>query len=247
MTRPALVLVHGWGLGPQSWQPLIPYLERDFQVYNLALPGHDGTPACGGSLAAWADHLLDRAPSRAIWLGSSLGGLLATTISLRNPECCEALVTIATNPCFVRRNDWPLAMSRDTFREFQTAVALDPVAAQNRFMHLATRGSTRPRANLAMLRGLLDDRAGVPGEVLEAGLQILLDTDLRDRVHDIAVPALHVFAERDALVPATAAVFFDTAPGQRAVTCKAGSHLPWLDEPERVAALVRDTRGRHAA
>jgi pimeloyl-ACP methyl ester esterase len=40
MTKPDLVLLHGWGLGSNAWQPALPALRQRFNVYPFSLPGY---------------------------------------------------------------------------------------------------------------------------------------------------------------------------------------------------------------
>ncbi|VEB52926.1 Biotin synthesis protein BioH [Salmonella enterica subsp. enterica] len=47
------------------------------------------------------------APDQAIWLGWSLGGLVASQMALTHPERVQALVTVASSPCFSAREGWP--------------------------------------------------------------------------------------------------------------------------------------------
>ncbi len=59
------------------------------------------------SLADMAEAVLQQAPDKAIWLGWSLGGLVASQIVLTHPERVQALVTVASSPCFSARDEWP--------------------------------------------------------------------------------------------------------------------------------------------
>lgn len=54
-----------------------------------------------------AEAVLQQAPDKAIWLGWSLGGLVASQIALTHPERVQALVTVASSPCFSARDEWP--------------------------------------------------------------------------------------------------------------------------------------------
>lgn len=40
MTKPDLVLLHGWGLGSNAWQPALPALRQRFKVHPFSLPGY---------------------------------------------------------------------------------------------------------------------------------------------------------------------------------------------------------------
>src|SRR5919199_1840190 len=41
---PPLVLIHGIGHTWRGWKPMLPFLERDFDVLALDLPGHGHSP-----------------------------------------------------------------------------------------------------------------------------------------------------------------------------------------------------------
>lgn len=57
-------------------------------------------------LLIYFEAVLQQAPDKAIWLGWSLGGLVASQIALTHPERVQALVTVASSPCFSARDEW---------------------------------------------------------------------------------------------------------------------------------------------
>ncbi|MGB5605365.1 MAG: alpha/beta fold hydrolase, partial [Gammaproteobacteria bacterium] len=90
---PDLLLVHGWGLHSGIWDGLAPLLEPHYRVTRMDLPGH-GRSAWQGqaSLDDMTDAVLSTAPATAVWLGWSLGGLLAARAAQRAPARVTALV-----------------------------------------------------------------------------------------------------------------------------------------------------------
>lgn len=50
------------------------------------------------SLEEMAQRVLENAPERAMWLGWSLGGLVASQVALSHPDRVQALVTVASSP-----------------------------------------------------------------------------------------------------------------------------------------------------
>jgi pimeloyl-[acyl-carrier protein] methyl ester esterase len=104
---PDLMMVHGWGLHGGIWKPLLPLLEAHFRVTSVDLPGHGRSGWQGEeTLDAMAGALLSVAPAGAAWLGWSLGGLVAVRAALLAPTRVNALIEIASSPCFVRRPGW---------------------------------------------------------------------------------------------------------------------------------------------
>lgn len=71
-----------------------------------------------------AEAVLQQAPDKAIWLGWSLGGLVASQIALTHPERVQALVTVASSPCFSARDEW-LVIKPDVLAGFQQQLSDD--------------------------------------------------------------------------------------------------------------------------
>ena len=80
MTR--LVLLSGWGIDRRIWRPLHPYWPANVEVAAVDWPGYGKVPALpdNASLSELATAMASRLPSDAVWVGWSLGGLLATAL-----------------------------------------------------------------------------------------------------------------------------------------------------------------------
>ena len=91
-----LVLLHGWGLNAKVWDCITPQLASHFTLHLVDLPGYGRSGGFGAmSLEEMAQRVLENAPERAIWLGWSLGGLVASQVALSHPDRVQALVTVA--------------------------------------------------------------------------------------------------------------------------------------------------------
>jgi len=103
-----IVLLHGWGLNAQVWNSIVPRLAPHFRLHRADLPGFGQSQGFGPMpLAEMAAEVLARAPQNAIWLGWSLGGLVASQIALTHPERVTALVSLSSSPCFQAQETWP--------------------------------------------------------------------------------------------------------------------------------------------
>jgi len=90
------------------------------------------------------------APRRAVWVGWSLGGVLAQLAACRYPERVAGLVCIAAAARFVACDEWPHGMARAVFNDFAASFARDADAAAKRFLSLQTAGN----GDAALLRRL---------------------------------------------------------------------------------------------
>lgn len=235
-----LVLLHGWGLTPQVWNPLHAHLPPELAVYAPALPGHgEAAPAAGPELAAWSDALLPQLPDKCVLCGWSLGALLALDLARRYPERISRLVLIGASPCFVSQPDWPHGLDASTVggftRDFETA----PDATLRRFIALQSLGDARRRAVL----GGLNEALASPGEAqhgaLGNGLRLLADVDLRETIRGLRQPALVLHGAADALMPISAARWLaERLPGSHLAVFDDCGHAPFLSRPLESAALI---------
>lgn len=77
----------------------LPQLASHFTLHLVDLPGYGRSGGFGAmSLEEMAQRVLENAPERAIWLGWSLGGLVASQVALSHPDRVQALVTVASSP-----------------------------------------------------------------------------------------------------------------------------------------------------
>jgi len=238
---PDLVLIHGWGLHGGVWDGFVPLLEPYFRVLRVDLPGHGGSRWSGeATLDDMAAAVLAAAPAHAAWLGWSLGGLVAMRAALLAPARVSALLLLASTPCFVRRPDWQCALLPELLDSFATGLQQDYLRTLNRFLALQVRGSENSGAVLRMLRTQLLAKGEPAAAALQAGLDILRNTDLREEIGALACPALVVAGERDTLVPGVAAgATADLMPNAGAAVVAGAGHAPFIARPEAVASLLQ--------
>jgi len=247
--RNPLVLVHGWGMNAGVWAGLPEALTERFAPVALDLPGHGGAPFSPEqwSLDHWAQAGLDQADERlpggegapAVWLGWSLGGLVALQAARLAPERVKALVLVTATPRFVRAVDWQVAVPEGTLGQFHDGLLADPAGTLERFLALQVRGSEDARGLLRRLRTGLAEQPAPDPAALAQGLQLLREEDLRGPLPDIRPPALWLFGERDTLVPAAAAERVALLmPEARVQVLPGAAHAPWLSHGSQTATAV---------
>lgn len=231
-SAPELVLLHGWGMSSAVWRTWLPLLRRRCNVTLLDLPGFGRSPWQRNlDVETLLDQLLMHVPSGSALLGWSLGGALALAFTARFPRHCAGVMTIAANPCFVEREDWPSAMPMAVFQEFEAGVAQAPQTAMHRFNALQARGADGERALLKWLRGL--EHGALDAEPLLWGLELLQKIDARSALITCPVPAVHVLGTADALVPeSVAAAIAQLAPDHTVALLDGASHVPFVTHGE---------------
>jgi pimeloyl-[acyl-carrier protein] methyl ester esterase len=226
---PALVLLHGWGWSSEIWEPLIPQLSQRFQLILIDLPGFGKSPLniSHYTFEAIAPLLFECVPEQAIWLGWSLGGMLAWWLAITYPEKISKLITVAASPRFVSDAEWP-GVSAITLLGFAESLKNNYEKTLTDFLELQLRGSANYKI---LLEKLQQQVKTTPPEMkaLEGGLKLLQTVDLRNEMQKVKCDSLHIFGERDRLVPVEVAEVL--TPGKSEIISKSG-HLPFLSQTE---------------
>lgn len=235
-----VVLLHGWGCTAGVWNDLAGRLAPRLRVHVPELPGYGAAPACAPyTLDAMADTVARAAPRRCHVVGWSLGGEVALFWALRAPRQVQSLALIGATPCFASRSGWPCATTPAVLLEFGKLLAADRAVTLGRFIGVQARGDARKRRVADALQRSSVDGAG--DGVLEAGLQVLLNTDLRRDLRRVRQPALVLHGARDCIVPPAAGRRLAAAlPDARFRLFRTCAHAPFLSQPARVARALRE-------
>lgn len=238
---PALVVLHGWAMHAGILAPLADRLADAFELHLVDLPGHGRNRDAGGplSLDNAARAVADAVPARALWLGWSLGGLVALQVAAAAPARVRGLAMVAANPCFVRRPDWPQGMEAGVFRGFAEDLRRDYRATIDRFLLLEAQGSDHVREEIRLLRAEVFARGEPHPDVLCEGLAVLEDSDLRAALPGLAMPSAWIAGRRDRLVSPGAMEDAANLCGGSFHLVASGGHAPFLTHADDVAGAVR--------
>lgn len=240
-TGPDIVLLHGWGLHSGIWEDVAADLARHNRVTCIDLPGHGRSAALAlaDDLSAVAEQLAAAAPVPALWIGWSLGGLIALQLAVTAPALVRGLVVVASSPRFVRDTDWPHAIEDTVLQQFARSLDEDYEATLGRFLALQVRGSADAGTTLRTLRARVLEQDAPQAAALRSGLKLLRESDLRSRLNDIACPTQFIFGARDLLAPAAITEELTRLmPTARCNVIEGAGHAPFVSHPAEFIELV---------
>ena len=240
-----LVLLHGWGLNAQVWDCITAELASHFTLHLVDLPGYGRSQGFGAlTLAEMAEIVLTRAPQKAIWLGWSLGGLVASQIALTATERVSALVTVASSPCFSAQGDWP-GIKPDVLSGFQQQLSEDFQRTVERFLALQTMGTETARADARLLKSAVLSLPMPDEKVLNGGLEILKTADLRAPLAELTLPFLRLYGHLDGLVPRKIVPLLDERwPASQSVIFPKAAHAPFISHPDAFCQALVELKAR---
>jgi pimeloyl-[acyl-carrier protein] methyl ester esterase len=238
-----LILLHGWGMNSQVWQPILPLLEQHAPVTCLDLPGHGTNQHLPlGTLKDAVAQLADQIPQDAILMGWSLGGLVAQALAHALPDKVAGLIQIASTPKFVADEYWQHGLAPDVLDNFATNLQTDYQGTVKRFFALQFLGlKTNTRTVNALRERIMQQPASLPA--LEDGLNILATADFT--LQPVAQPTLWMLGRLDKLIPASLA---DALPemGYKHITLLPNAaHVPFVTHPELFMEHIRAFLDEH--
>ncbi|MBT1445180.1 pimeloyl-ACP methyl ester esterase BioH [Shewanella sp. JM162201] len=229
---PDLVILHGWGMNGAVFLPL----QQAFSEYRLHLadlPGFGLSAPVDGMLDMWVDTLMAQLPPRMILAGWSLGGLVASRAALRYPERVQALITIASSPCFIAQESegWP-GIPPQVLRQFGDELGKDLPKTIERFLAIQAMGSDTAREDIRRLRDLVLSRPLPDRTALAQGLTMLKEVDLRAELAELNRPWLRIWGRLDGLVPRRVMAQMPMAAHYEDLLLHKASHAPFFSHPE---------------
>ncbi len=238
---PELVMLHGWGMNSSVWAEFAERLADGYRVTRIDLPGHGHSPFRGQRrLTAWAGDCLDAAPERALWIGWSLGAMIALQSALMAPSRIAGVVAMTGMPRFIKSLDWRHAMEPRTLDRFIQALRRDYRQTLESFLALQMLNSEHALQMLRRLKSRLHERPDPVPEALQSGLELLKSVDLREQLSELRCPTAWIYGNRDTLAPAKASVDLQRwLPGAAIDVVEGAGHTPFLSHPEQTHRLLR--------
>ncbi len=235
---PALVFSNSLGTDYRIWDGVIDAFDGRFHTVRYDKRGH-GLSSWPTSACFIADHaadlsgLLDRLGiERAIVCGLSIGGMIAQQLAADRPDLVRALILCDTAPVIGPPEIWDTRIQQ--VREAGLAPPVETVL--ERWF-----GATYRRRHKDQLVGWANMLSRVPPEGYIGSCEALRDADLTASTARLRVPTLCVCGSEDISTPPhlvrslTALI-----PDSRLETIEGVGHLPCVEAPGKLAALIND-------
>ena len=218
---PNLVLLHGWGFSSEIFQSLVERYKQSYRITVIDLPGHGKSSDVDGGIDDWCAEIIKLIPDKSTLLGWSLGGLLS--IYIASKVTIEHLVLVAATPNLVNKNNWKIGMKNEVFHQFASNLKSDSTKNLKRFVNLQSKNKTQVKQLYEAIQKYPPSESA-----LSIGLDILLNSDLREIYKSINIPKSAILGTLDTIVPDTIEGWYKDN-NTKTYTFRSG-HLPFLDE-----------------
>ncbi|MDE3113360.1 MAG: alpha/beta fold hydrolase [Chloroflexota bacterium] len=252
-----VVMIHGGNSVAAAWERLFAALQDDVHVFAPDRPGcglTDGVDyrrvlSFRDHSLAFLDALLDALGlARVSLIGNSIGGWWSLAYALAHPERVERIVCLgepAASGSRIQARHRILATPglnallyatalrprRNSMRAQLRGLVAHPERLSEAFLDLAYAAATLPGARIAWTSMI---------ERFVSGFSAPCGTfAMREQLRALPHPVLFVWGDRDGCPPRWGAELCRYLPAASLEVLPDAGHLPWLDEPARVAELVR--------
>ena len=231
-----VVLANSLGTDFRVWGPLLPHLPRGLRVVRYDMRGHGLSDAPAGDyfmgdLVADAAALMDALGLRdAVFVGLSIGGVVAQGLAAERPDLVRAAVLSNTAARIGTEESW---------RDRMTTVRAEGIEAiADRVMQLwFTKGFHASRPDeLALWRNMLV-RTPLAGYL--GCCAAMSHTDLRESTARLRLPVLAIAGSDDGSTPPD--LVRETAesiPGARFEIIRGAGHIPPVEAPEAMGRIL---------
>lgn len=231
-----VVFANSLGTDFRIWDRVLPLLPAGLRVLRYDMRGHGLSDAPEGDyfmgdLVADAAGLMDALGFKdAVFVGLSIGGVVAQGLAVERPDLVRAAVLSNTAAKIGTEASWGSRIA--TVR----AEGIEAIADKVMELWFSPAFHAARADELALWRHMLT-RTPVAGYL--GCCAAMAHTDLRDSTPGIRQPVLAIGGDRDGstppdLVRETA----ETIPGARFELIRGAGHIPCVEQPEAVARLL---------
>ena len=236
-SRRLLVFVNSLGTDFRIWRDVVIRLAGDVAILLHDMRGHGlsetgATPYSIDMLATDLAALLNHVgATRATVCGVSVGGMIAQQLAADRPDLVESLVLCDTLGKIGDAQMWDARIAAIG----DGGIAAISGSTLERWFTPAFRDAAN--AEFAGYRTMLERQ---PAAGYIATCVALREADLRDGATRLTVPTLCVVGDQDGSTPPRAvADFAKTIPGARFELIAKCGHLPSIEQPEALTAIIR--------
>lgn len=231
-----VVFSNGLGLSLDMWAPLLPHLPEAWRILRYDRRGHGQSdvtapPYAMGQLVRDTEALLDHLGIRScVFVGLSLGGMVAQGLAVKRPDLIRALVLSNTAARIGTTEIW---QDRARLARAGGLTALLDASMERWF----TRGF-RESQDAAYWREMF---LATPVEGWLGGAEAIAGTDFYTTTAGLTLPTLGIAGDRDGSTPPDLVrETVDLVKGAEFALIRGAGHLPHVEAPARYAEILVD-------
>lgn len=241
----AILLIHGFGGSGQWWHHQQEFLNRDFHVVTVDLPGHGHSawmPVTLNDMAKDMGQLMQNfGDINFSIVAASFGGLIAHELYRHMPERVMRISFVGSIPKFARSDNYPAGLDIERIQILSQQFEGDYGAVLDIFFRSLFTMKERHSERFKQLKDLRATEKLPHKEALLSFLKILEVADVRDLTSKIICPLQYITGQEDYICPRPIMDWIkEHSYNARFEYMKDCGHLPFLTDVEEYNRLLED-------
>jgi len=241
----SIVMIHGLGASGHIWQAQKDFLQTDFQVVTLDLPGHGKSSWMPVTLIEMAIDIRQILSSLGLsqfsLVASSMGGLVALDLYRMVPQDIMRMSLVGSVPKFAKGPNYPAGLGLDEIRTLSQQFDGDYASILDIFFRSLFTMKECDSERFKLIKQMRA-KEPLPQQIaLKHFLDILEKADLRDRIASVICPLQFITGTEDYICPRA---IMDWLAGHthnaRFDFIDGCGHLPFLVEAKEYNRLLED-------
>ncbi|CAL4325542.1 pimeloyl-ACP methyl ester esterase BioH [Buchnera aphidicola] len=224
-----LILLHGWGINSKIWYYIVQELKIFFKIHLIDFPGFGKNKNLHPLHIDDIINLLHTyMPKNAIWIGWSIGGLIASQYALKYPMNILGIITVSSSPCFLSKKNWP-GIKKNFLDILCKNLITNYYKTINNFLSYNTIHTLQSTQEINILKNILLSQPKPSLNTIKYGLNTLCTSDLCLQIRYIKKPFLRIYGNLDVLVPIKIAYILNNqCLYSSSIIINNASHLPFI-------------------
>ncbi len=239
MKKHKLLLLPGWSMDSSVWKPVIPFLSNYF---NLVYCDWNGIEHAEGYITK-VQSLVDKEKGNLCLMGWSLGSILAIDAAYKNQDRIDRIILVSGTSRFIRdkKTKYMCGWPESTLERMKASLDNDNARTVSLFHSSIFNTEEMANAKYEDFIKTIDAGNKKSNKELQAGLDLLLQTDLRHLLPDIEVPILLIHGEKDTICPVCASEYIaGHAKGKSVLNIIAGAgHAPFITAADEFEKTIK--------
>jgi len=250
MSKPYLVIIHGFLQRFHCFPEFIKDMEKNFNVLFIDLPGYGENYNLNiFCIDKYLDFIYKEITNyinlkkidNINLLGWSLGGNISILLAKKYPNIFKKIILLCSNPCFVKSNTNKYGMNKDDFLNFYHNIQTNPKKASEKFLILQFFGLDKNtlKKYYLELKKLYECQKLPDIKTLIFNLS-LLNQDIRPILKNLDNEMIYILSEKDNLIPKDIAKYLTYIKKNKdqIYIMPNATHVPMLTNKDMLQSLL---------
>ncbi|NIH16455.1 MAG: alpha/beta fold hydrolase [Buchnera aphidicola (Periphyllus lyropictus)] len=222
-----LILIHGLGFNKKIWFFLKKKLKKKYNIYTINLH----TPKKKKNffyieLKKYLRKNLFKIKNNSIIIGWSIGGILATLLTLKSKKKIIAIITICSSPYFIKKKYWP-GIKYKKIKKMENDLIKNYSKSIKNFLILQIQSKNKKK--IKKLQKKIEKYKKPNSKCIKFNIKILYKIDTRKLIKKIKIPFFRIYGKLDIIVPKKISYLVDKIlKNKQSIIIKKSNHAPFI-------------------